>query len=1346
MPSIFSRSRTTSTPYPQPPDSPLDAADEFGRVSSRQSNHKGSGGAGLFSASTKTTKKEKKKVAAKEAQLTRLRTMSGVASPVLGMGSPVDTAEILNGEGGVFEYAGVFVQDGSFFPTILEKPILDSSNGASPALDRSLNSSYSSTFSSSSSSSFSSPSNITMDFPYLTYQRHVILSVDAVSRLVDVVCEELGTRGGITTPFIFSTLALDISPTPIRRLIDTFLATCASTQSTGREKTIAEKELASHKWREETRFAGMHELGMTLRWALARVVRVSGGQECRGLFSYEWYAQWRDEEEALLYPPTHFTALLPSLSTPVREILLTVLSLLARLTANSATSGHTPPTLSSLFGPLLFGLGPPSLPFHHTYIFYLRSVSALEHILLAFIRWQDTPRTSANSPNLLGQGSQTTLGVPKKLKEWIKGYPATLHHLHPSSLSRKQQEVRPEPRKGARTIRVLSVKRNVRSYEKDLVKNSASWSKRAGFLHGQPQASQTSLTGGLEASKEWERVAPLTRKGSGDRQPPKYSEAYKKRMNLPSSINPDLGLGVSSISREAEFVYGLSPLSLNNPNGNPATGTKGYSGGGGLGLGNSPGEDRFKSLTDLKWGEFESLGFGGLGTGGAGDKKLEFDLTEGARNARTTKRQTLGWDDFSTAGFSRNDEPLSTTLQFSSPINATIESWPKEREEIGKKLKKREKALPPFGWDTSPVVGGEEVIEEAFVDVFCDLIWGSGWGEGLAGLSGLRNEGVLTKDGLKIQLEDRECNWALVEFKSLPTSRSLPDRPSHYPKPVTGDPRTGVTLVLFEEFVPLEYRQQLALLVTGNRKRLPSFLTSPSKKNQWKPAATLNGRPYVVGHVPSSPNYYREMEFEGLLRGEGKETRVLSLSTSVKLPAPKVIRPPENPPPLPPQQHQQSPLPAPPPERTTAASEELHSDSTLQSVSNISQNKRKFKLPVSPAVGVRSKSSGLPPAEYSSVDFETRLRGYSDDSNSVDGSSLDEYGGPDENEEKKKKRERRTSRRPPEEAWVDILVGTQERRMAGQDAAMRSRDPEAASLEVQQALAAVQNHRREFSPSDDEDDTAEKEKEMKKILHEHRPYGDLDEDEDLDEIETVPRRERTIRDSYASTADYTDDSYLEHNGEPNDEECDEEEPKSTSPKKKLGYFDLHPDRRPPSVVDDDPRTMAMQKYDESDEEDGGGGSSYATPVTATPALATAATTPHGHVRPLPIVPAPQTTTSDEAKPSSISQATLKPLPSKTAALIEMYREKEKVSPTPGAGGAPNVPTPSTSSKIPVRTGAGRSELPIPPAVSPPSPPQQNNNPQTLVEPPKLTEDAGRASPGRYIHGAPLHNVLEEEEE
>jgi hypothetical protein len=103
---------------------------------------------------------------------------------------------------------------------------------------------------------------------------------------------------------------------------------------------------------------------------------------------------------------------------------------------------------------------------------------------------------------------------------------------------------------------------------------------------------------------------------------------------------------------------------------------------------------------------------------------------------------------------------------------------------------------------------------------------------------------------------DRECNWALVsgivakirdhgltclrlqiEFKSLPLTRST----------VSGgaDPRTSSSVFLFEEFVPLEYRQQL----------------SAGVQKQWKQAATLNGRPYVVGHVPRGFNSQEE-EFE----------------------------------------------------------------------------------------------------------------------------------------------------------------------------------------------------------------------------------------------------------------------------------------------------------------------------------------------------------------------------------------------------------------------------------------------------------------------------------------------------
>lgn len=64
---------------------------------------------------------------------------------------------------------------------------------------------------------------------------------------------------------------------------------------------------------------------------------------------------------------------------------------------------------------------------------------------------------------------------------------------------------------------------------------------------------------------------------------------------------------------------------------------------------------------------------------------------------------------------------------------------------MSKKLKKTQKGLPAFGWDTEPVVGNEEVIEEAFVDVFCDLVYGGGWMD-------------LERD----EELDRDCNWALV--------------------------------------------------------------------------------------------------------------------------------------------------------------------------------------------------------------------------------------------------------------------------------------------------------------------------------------------------------------------------------------------------------------------------------------------------------------------------------------------------------------------------------------------------------------------------------------------------------
>ena len=112
--------------------------------------------------------------------------------------------------------------------------------------------------------------------------------------------------------------------------------------------------------------------------------------------------------------------------------------------------------------------------------------------------------------------------------------------------------------------------------------------------------------------------------------------------------------------------------------------------------------------------------------------------------SRAAKRTTLTWTDFSSSGFSRMDAPLSATLQFSTPLVNSISAWPEQQADITRKVKKMQRSLPPFGWDTEPVMGSEVIIEEAFIDVFCDLVYGGGWID-------------IGRDEV-----DRECNWAMV--------------------------------------------------------------------------------------------------------------------------------------------------------------------------------------------------------------------------------------------------------------------------------------------------------------------------------------------------------------------------------------------------------------------------------------------------------------------------------------------------------------------------------------------------------------------------------------------------------
>ncbi|KAK0190140.1 hypothetical protein F5146DRAFT_1225067 [Armillaria mellea] len=972
-----------------------------------------------------------------------------------------------------------------------------------------------------------------IDYGYLAYERHVVLGLEQVSQLVDVVSEELGTRGGITTPFVFSSMALDLSSSSTKRLMRTFIDACADPGP------------KQHRFREEARFAGPHELGMLLRWGLGRLVRIADdGQEERGLISWDHYTDFRDSELAANFPPTHFSTFLPPLPPHLRSVVITVLSVLTRLTANSSTSGHTPPTLSPLFGPLFFGLGPPGLPFHHTYVYYLRATNAMEHIILSFIRFQDTPRASSAS-----------MGVPTRLKEWIKGYPIML----------ADQSSRPQPRKGARTSRILSVRRNVRMYTKDLVKSASTWECNLGKIIG--------------------------------RSPVKYSDGYRKRMDMPSQFE----------------------------------------------AGQDDGE-RFRSLTDLKWGEFESLGFGGLG-----QEKLQFDLNESARTERSAKRQTLSWNDFSSTGFTRADiTPLSATLQFSPPMSATISSY--QPAEYAKKLKKAAKHIPAFGWDTEPVVGQEEVIEEAFLDVFCDVI--CGW----AGVSDI-NEC------------DRECNWTLIEFQPN-------------------------ALLLFEEFVPLEYRQQISSSSSGStRRRLPSLFsptsTSPRVKTKSKKDKTERSKPRALSPKAS----FKEVEFEGLLRGDGnRKTKVITLgsketpSQTTIIASPTEIEPP--PPMLQSLSHQSS----------TRSDDSTLTTSTAGGTP--SSNRRRFRLGGSgtptnggSVMGRKSIIGGLPPAEYSSVDFETRLA-------SLDGEDAYEDYPPVD------------GTRGEEDAWVDILVGTQERRMANQEYGGRGKgrggaDVDLVSLEVQKALKGVRKMSQ--SPESQRTERKEEREEEEESIEVERVPSRLAMNDFVDDLQQ-PRYYDDSLDYDAdgpSVADQTIPSlhYDRHESEDEEDvpvpaEVEEEEDPIVLPvpPKRPGYFDLHPERRP--VAPDggeDPR--ARFGHDSDSEEEGGGPG----------------------IRPLPRVP-PIINLDEEPSPST---APLK-VPGKTAALIEMYRERERNG--NGSGTPPRVlPTPAP--KI----------VEIPPLV-------EEEEEEQLSRVPVREEEQGRASPGRYVHGAPLHNVLEEEEE
>jgi hypothetical protein len=449
--------------------------------------------------------------------------------------------------------------------------------------------------------------------------------------------------------------------------------------------------------------------------------------------------------------------------------------------------------------------------------------------------------------------------------------------------------------------------------------------------------------------------------------------------------------------------------------------------------------------------------------------------------------------------------------------------------------------------------------------------------------------------------------------------------------------------------------------------------------------------------------------------------------------------------------------------------------------------KRRFRLPST--LTPNSRTSGLTPSVAEDIDFETRLASYSDDElNSLNTSNM------------RKKQSKHERRRSKDDAWVDILVASHSRRATNQDADIRPRPrnvsrqglvgPEMASLEVAQVLAGVVRGP-PSPPMFDGGDSSEADIEPMQVPHRSK----------MDHRGTTP----FVDDTYEPTIPESEGQHDEIYEEDEPEEEVVLSPSSAAAKRRMGYFDLHPERRPtPLHLDEDDEDEGLHELNirapvENEVEpprrsdvttesvysaSGGGCSSppaspkpkleLSTTGAGTPTTTTTTLRPRSPLP--PATPSPQTPTQQAQAQAALSPRDIqrqqevrdrlsgKP-GAKASSLIEMYREKERQA-AGGVGGPATVSPGRRHSSQSAKESIPLPALPDPetvlpePVIEPASPGpevdvQVGGVPEVgvegaegaeLTEPPVLDVDQGRSSPWRYVHGAPLHNVVEEEEE
>ena len=142
------------------------------------------------------------------------------------------------------------------------------------------------------------------------------------------------------------------------------------------------------------------------------------------------------------------------------------------------------------------------------------------------------------------------------------------------------------------------------------------------------------------------------------------------------------------------------------------------------------------------------------------------------------------------------------------------------------------------------MIGAEVIIEEAFMDVFCDLMYGGGWMEiEWEEVNRESNWALVSAINIVLKIRDHGLTCftlAMVEFKSVPLTRL--DLLFLAGQTRTLPPRSSFSRSLSCSNTASNCPQEFK-----TKEHWPP--SQPGKSNQWKQATTLNGRPYIVRHL-----------------------------------------------------------------------------------------------------------------------------------------------------------------------------------------------------------------------------------------------------------------------------------------------------------------------------------------------------------------------------------------------------------------------------------------------------------------------------------------------------------------